>query len=194
MFCKVGFILNLIKFSSAISYIVFAVSIFAAFVNFVVRSVAYLELVRLKKFKFGILAFIPFLQFFVLGKVCDEINYKKNGIRTFNAFWFVFFGSGFCLPSAMSYVFPNLPFFTFESINSSVYFLNCVLFLFNFFFIFFYIDCLRIFLNYYKVVFRKILLICLAVFVILGLDFFVSLFIIVLINRRMVCHKNRVIL
>lgn len=177
--------MNLIKLSSAINYIIFAISIFAAFVNFTVRAVAYFELAKIKRLNCCFLAFLPILQYLILGKISDDLN-LKCGVNSSNAFWLVFFSFGFCVPSAISHFFPNLPFFTFESINSQVYLLNCVLFLFNFFYIFFYIDCLRIVFNDYYRGFRKIILIFSAFFVFVGLDFFASLFLLSLINKRSV--------
>lgn len=183
--------MNLIKLKFAVNYIVFAVSVFAVFVNFITRSVAYFELARCKRLRFGFLALVPFLQYFILGKFCDEIN-LKSGIKTLNSFWFVFFSLGFCVPSAVSYIFPNLPLFTFKVINSQVYFLNFVLLLFNFFYVFFYVDCLNSIFSFYEVAFRKFFLFCSALFIIMGLDFFVSLFLLILIARRVFVVKAEV--
>lgn len=169
----------------------FAVSVFAVFVNFVVRSAAYFELARFRRLKFGFLAFVPVLQYFILGRVCDDLN-SKNGFQTSNSFWLVFFSLGFCVPSAVSYVFPKLPLFTFSVTSPQAYILNCVLFLFNFFYIYFYVDCLRVVLGCKGTIFKSLLLAVLVFFVVVGLDFLASLFLFGAILNLALSEKSRV--
>lgn len=175
--------LNLVKLSEAVNLIIFSVSIFAVVVNFVVRAITYFEFAMLHKLKVSFLAFVPFLQFFVLGSLCDFLNLKNFSKRTHYAIYLTFFSLCFSVPSAVSYFFPSLPLFTFNVLDSSIYFLNCLLFVCNLMFWLIYLDCLAvIFKSYYL---KYDLLICCSVlFVVAGVDFVVSLALLRLINKK----------
>ena len=117
------------KFTSvneAIEVAVLAVMLFAAFVNFVLRAVACFNLARHEKIKHRFFAFVPFLQYYLIGSVCDGIN-DKNFKKTEYGLAFLISGVLLGVPSVLSCFFSDLPLFTFNLIDQRLKMLNYLL-------------------------------------------------------------------
>ena len=126
----------------AIEIIIVAVLLVISLVNFILRGVAYFNFARLNKSKHPSFAFVPFLQYYLFGRVCDDIN-KKNSKDTEYGVVFLISGVLFGIPSILSCFFSDLPLFTFNLINRQLLMLNYLLWIFEVIYVFCYLICLK---------------------------------------------------
>ena len=167
------------------SALIFVISLFAMIVNFFVRAVVYYNIAKTRNIKHRYLSWFPILQFFVIGKIADDIC-SENEERKSNCFILLAYAMIIGILGFVSTFFTKLPIFTFNVTNSLWFLVNFVLFMINVFFFYQYIHCIFLILKRYSLSCSKLIyavVFIASIAIIIDLDFIASVLVLAFVNE-----------